>query len=281
MNVTQLHGQCNCKCNSVQVKVPKKVKSSYTPAEIVALGERLRAERGKAGLTQQQLAERAGCSKGWISQIESGSARVAEPGLRQLADALGIPLDALDGRERATPLPPVVPGKRTPAAYAHINSGSTEDAHARIARSPEGHRLLTGKQYTVIPVRALGHCNGNSPALLEPITMATWTGETMTVEGNGYGIEGIKAEGDSMEPDIRDGDRVAYNKLSAMPDCAGQTVVAVYLDEQDADHTVVKRCAQIGDTVVLASLNPKYKPLRLPITRVKYLWKVVEISRRL
>ena len=57
----------------------------------VSFGERLRELRDEKGLTQEQLAEAAGVSKGQVSRWERGED--ANPGLvsiQQLADALGV-----------------------------------------------------------------------------------------------------------------------------------------------------------------------------------------------
>jgi transcriptional regulator with XRE-family HTH domain len=51
--------------------------------------------RNQAGLSQQQLADSAGISKGFISSIESGRSAVSIDVLVQLADALNVPADTL------------------------------------------------------------------------------------------------------------------------------------------------------------------------------------------
>jgi transcriptional regulator with XRE-family HTH domain len=53
-------------------------------------GERLRHLREGAGLTQQQLAERAGCHYMTISLLERGTQEPAWPLVLQLADTLGV-----------------------------------------------------------------------------------------------------------------------------------------------------------------------------------------------
>lgn len=64
--------------------------------ELVALeiGERIRAERQAAGLTQTQLAKKIGCAQGDLSDIERGRGRDGPSYrvLQAIADALGIAL---------------------------------------------------------------------------------------------------------------------------------------------------------------------------------------------
>lgn len=51
--------------------------------------------RMQAGLTQGQLAERAGLSKGFVSKLESGKSSASAEALNRLAKALGRPVVAL------------------------------------------------------------------------------------------------------------------------------------------------------------------------------------------
>lgn len=51
---------------------PRPVHETSSERSAALLGERLRAARKAAGLTLHQLAERTGCTKGYLSQIENG-----------------------------------------------------------------------------------------------------------------------------------------------------------------------------------------------------------------
>jgi DNA-binding XRE family transcriptional regulator len=60
------------------------------------LGEnRLKVWRQKMGLTQRQLAERAGVSQAYLAEIETGAKPGSVDALKKLANALKISLDAL------------------------------------------------------------------------------------------------------------------------------------------------------------------------------------------
>lgn len=60
------------------------------------LGARIRAARERAGLSQPELAERAGVAKSFISMLETGKrARVGSDILARIAVALDTTLDAL------------------------------------------------------------------------------------------------------------------------------------------------------------------------------------------
>ena len=53
------------------------------------LGERLREERRKAGLTQEQLAQRIGTKKSYISRVENGHADIQLSTLFKIFQGLG------------------------------------------------------------------------------------------------------------------------------------------------------------------------------------------------
>ena len=53
------------------------------------LGERLKAERQKAGLTQEQLAEKIGTKKSYISRVENGHADIQVSTLLKIFQGLG------------------------------------------------------------------------------------------------------------------------------------------------------------------------------------------------
>lgn len=58
-------------------------------AEAFILAERLKEERLKAGLTQEQLAEKIGTNKSYISRIENGKCDVRLPTLHKIFRGLG------------------------------------------------------------------------------------------------------------------------------------------------------------------------------------------------
>lgn len=75
-------------------KPPPQPENQSTPAVPAAaiLGANLRRARRSAGLTQAELAQRAGLGQPAISLIEAGQANPTVQTLQQLADALGCSL---------------------------------------------------------------------------------------------------------------------------------------------------------------------------------------------
>lgn len=59
------------------------------------LGTRIKEERHKARLTQEQLAERVGCNDSYIGQIERGSKNPSFEMIVNIANALNVTVDFL------------------------------------------------------------------------------------------------------------------------------------------------------------------------------------------
>ena len=57
-----------------------------------AFGNRLRGERARRGMSRKLLADHAGISERYVTQIESGKGNVSMLILRQIASALRLPL---------------------------------------------------------------------------------------------------------------------------------------------------------------------------------------------
>lgn len=68
-----------------------------------AFGERLRGERARRGMSRKLLADHAGISERYVTQIESGKGNVSMLILRQIAAALGLPLARLVANETEAP----------------------------------------------------------------------------------------------------------------------------------------------------------------------------------
>ena len=59
------------------------------------LGERIRIKRTDLGWTQDQLAQKVGLSKGFLSDIENGKRKISAENLLGIAHALNLSLDFL------------------------------------------------------------------------------------------------------------------------------------------------------------------------------------------
>ena len=64
------------------------------------IGQRIAALRKLAGLSQEQLSERAGLQRTHISRIEAGIYAVTLETIQAIAEALGMTVDIIDERLR-------------------------------------------------------------------------------------------------------------------------------------------------------------------------------------
>ncbi len=67
-------------------------------ADETTFGAKLRAARDKAGLTQQQLADRVGINRVVLARWETDAREPSIGSVLALAEALGITLDELAGK---------------------------------------------------------------------------------------------------------------------------------------------------------------------------------------
>src|SRR2546421_1728890 len=70
---------------------------------LIRLGERVRAWRAEHATTRKALAAASGVSERFLAQLESGRGNISVLRLRQLARAMGVPLDRLVREDEAAP----------------------------------------------------------------------------------------------------------------------------------------------------------------------------------
>jgi transcriptional regulator with XRE-family HTH domain len=72
-----------------------RVSTSDRDAVLVVLGQAVRTRRRALGLTQEQLAQRAGLGRSYVTDVELGMRNVALTTIVRLAIALEIPVSRL------------------------------------------------------------------------------------------------------------------------------------------------------------------------------------------
>ena len=100
-----------------------------TAAEVPAIGERVRAERTRQGLSARALARDVGVSASLISQIETDKSQPSVSTLYAISTALGIPIGELFGDAPA------------PARPEAVAAAAPEAAPAAAGESPPGRSL--------------------------------------------------------------------------------------------------------------------------------------------
>ena len=109
------------------------------------LGERVREERARRGMTRKILARDSGLSERYLAQLESGKGNLSIKLLRRVGEALNLPLIRLLGDEAGQPpelqsivellrrLPPERLGEARALLDTHFASGDREARLHRIA----------------------------------------------------------------------------------------------------------------------------------------------------
>jgi transcriptional regulator with XRE-family HTH domain len=111
--------------------------STQLPSALMAdIGDRLRVERTRQGVSQRALAQRLGLSASLISQIETGRSKPSVSTLYAMVTELGISLDRLFGEEGAT-------------EAAGRSFGTAEDG-----ASPEGHEVVRPHERHVLELES-------------------------------------------------------------------------------------------------------------------------------
>jgi transcriptional regulator with XRE-family HTH domain len=111
-----------------------------TPAP-ATLGTVVRQYRERAGLTQAQLAERAGLADATISRVERGRLHPSADLIGKLASALGVTVDDLL-RRRSPPRDPKVRASvaRLVAAVEGLDDGQVDDVRKAVVLLLEAGR---------------------------------------------------------------------------------------------------------------------------------------------
>ncbi len=162
-------------------------------------GAKIRQLREQRGITQTELAKRAGVTRGYIAQIETGL--IKESGMdtfRRLASGLGMTLDELDAAVRGETLKPTEEPEDWLERYRAAQPYRLQIRTDFVAHAGEP---VQPPQYYWIPR------GGAAPV----------------------GIEAIKVKGNCLEPVIQEGDVIIVDKNAEVN--IGNVVACTYQDE--------------------------------------------------
>lgn len=95
--------------------------------ELDGIGERLREERLKAGISQRELARRLGLSASLISQLESGLSKPSVGTLYAIVTELGVSVERVIRGDQGSGSPSAVPGRDPAGLLVHPEDRATID----------------------------------------------------------------------------------------------------------------------------------------------------------
>lgn len=123
------------------------------------IGNRLREERVKAGISQRELARRLGLSASMISQVESGLSKPSVGTLYAIVTELDLSLDrVIRGEEYADRSPSEVPDAGEPGPVVHPNERQVIDLDSGV----RWEELTASSEESVDFLQAIYEVGGSS-----------------------------------------------------------------------------------------------------------------------
>jgi y4mF family transcriptional regulator len=112
------------------------------------VGDRIKKRRTELGWTQEQLAQKAGISKSFLSELENGKRSVSADNLLDIARVLNLSLDYLMTGEEPDEMPAEVQIPASLAAFADKEGITFRQALAmlRMRQQVVAHRSSTKKE---------------------------------------------------------------------------------------------------------------------------------------
>ncbi|MCA6305263.1 MAG: helix-turn-helix transcriptional regulator [Phenylobacterium sp.] len=212
---------------------------------------RIRELREAAGLSQQQLADRAGTSQPQVDRLEKGERKLTADWMRRLSEALGVPMGAILTEHAVpagalSPRAPGPPGREVSIPELDVRAaagdGALDDAVG------DGEHVVASWSMPAAILRA----------------QTTAPRDRMRI---------ITVYGDSMAPDFNPGDRILVDTDDRRPSPPG--VFAIW----DGIGLVIKRVEYVINSspaaVRLISRNPQYEPRSLSLADLDIRGRVI------
>ena len=218
---------------------------------MIDLAKMIRSLRDERGWTQEQLARRLNCSKQTINNYEHSRRAPSYETLALLADVFNVPIGSLIAPE--DPAAPRTEGKADAPAIPGLQT------------------LPYTPSKNMVPIIGSVRC-GPGGLAFEDLQGAT-TADVANTSEYFY----LRAVGDSMEPQIFDGDLVLVHIQSDVD--SGALAVAII----DGEEGTLKKYIKRENAVVLQSFNPAYPPRVLvgeETRKIRIAGKVVQSIRK-
>lgn len=260
-----------------------------------SIGAMIRERRRSLGLTLQQVADRVGCGRAYLSMIETGARPTpGEALLDALERVLGVERGQLVAAARWEATPRLV--QEELAALRQREERAAVVARCLLANGPDLDALLaSGMLHRFIEDHARNHEEPQPLHFRVPVINDVAAGAPRDFTDLDYPAAvaddylacpdlgdadafAARVIGDSMEPQYREGDVVVFSPAAATP---GGSDCFVRL-ERDAE-TTFKRVFFEGDderTIRLQPLNPRYEPRIVDREEVAGLYAAVYVMRR-
>lgn len=214
----------------------------------MTVGERIKEVREKIGMSQVDFADKINVSKQTLYKYENNL-------------ITNIPSDKIEAAAKLSGVSP-----------AYLMGWTQEAAKAMEDLAKAGIRASKG-----VKINVLGRVAAGIPIdAIEDIIDTEEITEELAKTGEFFGLQ---IHGDSMTPNICDGDIVIVRQQNDAE--SGDIVIATV----NGDEATCKRLRKYKDGIELVSINPSYKPFEFSNEEiiakpVKILGKVVELRRK-
>ncbi len=219
------------------------------------LGQRIKFLRTQNGLSATQLADKIGLSRPALSMVENGNRGVSIEMAKKIATLFDVAIDYLLGNTD-TPNSPSIK--------------EILEAFNKSVEEKQKNSILTKVKLKLIPVY-----DGANAGEIGAFPDANVIQFFATIPIDSTGRYGVIIHGDSMEPEIRDGDVAVIDPNQEVSN-GKKAVVSV------DGGVLVKRIYRQNGTVTLVSDNPEYPPIVIKSSDfpIYLLGKVVWILKR-
>lgn len=222
----------------------------------------IKAYRAKNDLTQREFADKCkDISHAYIAIIEKDKSpttgkppRPSMEKLESIARGMGMELDELlekmNGKKTATLHAGLTPPTLDPRLSSVLEDMINERVNDRMRQSavPGLDTIPYAPPRARVPIIGVVRCGSGGLALEEPLGFEG--ADVANAEDYFY----LRATGDSMEPDVREGDLVLIHKQPEVE--SGELAVVVV----DGEEGMLKRVIIKPGAVILQSSNPAYPP---------------------
>lgn len=155
----------------------------------------------------------------------------------------------------------------------------------KTGRYPAGDRLIEIAEYLKVSIETLTGEKKKNPLVINVLGKVS-AGVPINAVENIIGQEelrpdfetkgeyfGLKIQGNSMSPEIKNGDTVI---VRIQPDAESGDIVVAYVNGYDG---VCKKLKRYKDEIQLVSINPDYEPYSSKEFPIEIVGKVIEVRR--
>lgn len=214
--------------------------------------DRLAAALARHGFSTAQLAKRMGYNAAIIERLVNGNGRASE----KMIDAIVAVLPELSKED-------LMGGSDAPSIISETEA--TFGAKPKLITPP-------GIRVSSVPLLSKGEAGTWSPEHSDAAYEHT---SVVALNVDDRRAFAIRVSGDSMEPDLRDGDVVICSPAKPLENGAAAVV------RTRSENVYIKFWRKKGNRVQLLSANPDHKALDFPLEEIVGAWPIVQtISSR-